>query len=77
MDSFEMDIPVALYQPSNATINNNDHSNQVASATTSTTASKDRSTHRGLLGMFGRGFFAKSVNHSLQEDYRYLLALDR
>ncbi|VDD91405.1 unnamed protein product [Enterobius vermicularis] len=32
--------------------------------------------HR-LLGLFGRGFLAKPLNYSDQENYRYLMALDR
>lgn len=35
------------------------------------------SRFHGLLGVFGRGFFAKPINHSDEENYRYLLALDR
>lgn len=37
----------------------------------------NRSSRRGLLGVFGRGFFAKPINHSEEENYRYLMALDR
>uniref|UniRef100_A0A0N5AXK8 ADP,ATP carrier protein n=1 Tax=Syphacia muris TaxID=451379 RepID=A0A0N5AXK8_9BILA len=31
----------------------------------------------GLFGVFGRGFFAKPINHSKEESYRYLMALDQ
>ncbi|KHN79850.1 hypothetical protein Tcan_07596 [Toxocara canis] len=33
--------------------------------------------HGGVLGVFGRGFFAKPVIRSEEENYRYLMALDR
>jgi len=29
------------------------------------------------MGMFGRGFFAKPVIRSEEENYRYIMALDR
>uniref|UniRef100_A0AC34GW52 Uncharacterized protein n=1 Tax=Panagrolaimus sp. ES5 TaxID=591445 RepID=A0AC34GW52_9BILA len=31
----------------------------------------------GVMGMFGRGFFAKPVIRSEEENYRYIMALDR
>lgn len=33
--------------------------------------------HGGVLSVFGRGFFAKPVIRSEEENYRYLMALDR
>lgn len=48
----------------------------ISTPTIAENASRNTRYH-GLLGVFGRGFFAKPVNHSDEENYRYLLALDR
>ncbi|VDD95376.1 unnamed protein product [Enterobius vermicularis] len=34
------------------------------------------SKYHGLLGIFGRGFFAQPSYNSVEENYRYLMALD-
>jgi hypothetical protein len=40
-------------------------------------ASPPKSALGGVMGVFGRGFFAKPVHRSDEENYRYILALDR
>lgn len=55
----------------------NGNISSLADSQSSNMPSDNRSARRGLLGVFGRGFFAKPVNHSEEENYRYLMALDR
>jgi len=49
-----------------------------ASAAINTTSSPPKSALGGVMGgIFGRGFFAKPVIRSDEENYRYIMALDR
>lgn len=47
------------------------------SGATKTMDSQPSSHYDGMLGVFWRGFFAKPVIRSEEENYRYLMALDR
>ena len=51
------------------------NSNVVTSSATSAAASSPQK--QSFMGIFGRGFLSKPVLHSQEENYRYIMALDR